>query len=409
MSNLVAEELQSALEAKGIQLDESAFEERVSDIVSAINEAVEDDDIEKEPVTEDDKFYMATKPGQVGGKDVAEGEYVEFEDTDDGKKATIYDEDGNIKESDIPVKDDEAEAFASEAEELEEGEGDDVDEGADCEDCDEVDEEVDENTEEEEIADDDEDEEDVEEAKVHIKGGKKVKMTKSELRKKKAIAQGKKREGMKWDGKRFVKMSAQEKKRAKLWAKKMHKGSAAAHAKKSHKKAQKIAAGSTSGTVTEAFDIHSDAVTFTAEAGDVIVMNEGVITVIREGKEVLKGLSVSEGFFDRCYEAKVLEAAGEEEEKKTDECGDAKECGDAGSDEEKTNEGDEGEGSKEEEKTDEASILTFKADKGYVLVKEGKELPMGNRVRARATLVSEGFNISSAQLDAASKGEMVTL
>ena len=394
MSNLVAEELQCALDEKGIVLDESAFEERVSDIVSAINEAVNE-----EQITEDDKFYMATKAGKLGGKDVAEGEYVELEDTGDGKKATIYDEDGNIKESDVPVDDDEAEAFTSDAEELEDDEDDDLDEGADCENCDEEDdEEVEESTEE------DTDEEDVEEAKVHIKGGKKVKMTKSELRKKKAIAAGKKREGMKWDGKRFVKMTAQEKKRAKLWAKKMHKGSAAAHAKKSHKKAQKIAAGSTSGTVTESFDIHSDAVTFTAEAGDTIVMNEGVITVIREGKEVLKGLSVSEGFFDRCFEANVLEAVDGEKTTEVDE--EAKECGEAGSEDSKP---EDGKGEAKEEKTDEAAILTFKADKGYVLVKEGKELPMGNRVRARATLVSEGYNISSAQLDSASKGEMVTL
>lgn len=396
MSNLVAEELQCALDEKGIVLDESAFEERVSDIVSAINEAVNE-----EQITEDDKFYMATKAGKLGGKDIAEGEYVELEDTEDGKKATIYDEDGNIKESDVPVDDDEAEAFTSDAEELEDDEDDedDVDEGADCENCDEVDDEdVEESTEE------DTGEEDVEEAKVHIKGGKKVKMTKSELRKKKAIAAGKKREGMKWDGKRFVKMTAQEKKRAKLWAKKMHKGTAAAHAKKSQKKARKIAAGSTSGTVTEAFDIHSDSMTFTAEAGDVITMENGMISVVREGKTMIQGLTVSEGFFDRCYEAKVLEAVNEEidesaevneGEAKADECGDAPKEG--------------AEEEKKEEKTDEASILTFKADKGYVLVREGSELPMGNRVRARATLVSEGFNITSAQLDAASKGEMVTL
>lgn len=394
MSNLVAEELQCALDEKGIVLDESAFEERVSDIVSAINEAVNE-----EQITEDDKFYMATKAGKLGGKDVAEGEYVELEDTEDGKKATIYDEDGNIKESDVPVDDDEAEAFTSDAEELEDDEDDDVDEGADCENCDEEDdEEVEESTEE------DTDEEDVEEAKVHIKGGKKVKMTKSELRKKKAIVAGKKREGMKWDGKRFVKMTAQEKKRAKLWAKKMHKGTAAAHAKKSQKKAHKIAAGSTSGTVTEAFDIHSDSMTFTAEAGDVITMENGMISVVREGKTMIQGLTVSEGFFDRCYEAKVLEAVTEEVdesaevnegEAKADECGDAPKEG--------------AEEEKKEEKTDEASILTFKADKGYVLVREGSELPMGNRVRARATLASEGFNITSAQLDAASKGEMVTL
>lgn len=394
MSNLVAEELQCALDEKGIVLDESAFEERVSDIVSAINEAVNE-----EQITEDDKFYMATKAGKLGGKDIAEGEYVELEDTEDGKKATIYDEDGNIKESDVPVDDDEAEAFTSDAEELEDGEDDDVDEGADCENCDEEDDEdVEESTEE------DTDEEDVEEAKVHIKGGKKVKMTKSELRKKKAIAAGKKREGMKWDGKRFVKMTAQEKKRAKLWAKKMHKGTAAAHAKKSQKKAHKIAAGSTSGTVTEAFDIHSDSMTFTAEAGDVITMENGMISVVREGKTMIQGITVSEGFFDRCYEANVLEAVTEEVdesnevnegEAKADECGGAPKEG--------------AEEEKKEEKTDEASILTFKADKGYVLVREGSELPMGNRVRARATLVSEGFNITSAQLDAASKGEMVTL
>ena len=34
---------------------------------------------------------------------------------------------------------------------------------------------------------------------------------------------------------------------------------------------------------------------------------------------------------------------------------------------------------------------------------------MGNRVRARATLIHEGFNITSEMLDKAVQGEVVTL
>ena len=374
VSNLVAEELQSALKDKGITLNESAFEEKVSEIVSDIYESVneagdEEEKDEKVTVTEDDKFYIATKAGSVGGKDVAEGEYVEIEDTDDGKVATIYDIDGDIRESDIPVEDELDDSFEElEDEEEEEEQFEGVKEETDEEEVDveveddDIDDEDDVEEGADETSDEDKEEEEVEEAKMHIKGGKKVKLTKNELKKKKAIAMGKKKEGYKWDSekKKFVKMSAKEKKQAKLWAKKMHKGAAAAHHAKSMKKARKIAAGSNSGTVSEAFDIHSDSMTFTVEAGDVLVMEDDMLNVVREGNTIIKGIQVSEGFFDRCYEANVLVAEEAEEEETKEEETKAEECGSAKANEGKKCEGceEKPENDKEEEETNE-SVATL--------------------------------------------------
>lgn len=363
ISNMIAEELQNALDEKGIVLDEDAFEERVSDIVSSIDEAVQ--------ITEDDKFYFAASECSVGGVKVKEGEYVELEDTDEGTKATIYDEDGNIRESDIDVDDDDD--FEDSLEELEDDE-DEVEEGTDAEDGEEEEEPTDEAS----------------VKKFKIKGGKKVKLNTNQLKAAKLRAAGKAKKGYKFVNGKQVKMSAAEKKARKMAGRKLARKGKVARAK-SMKKARALSAGSTSGTVTETFNIHSEGITFTAEAGDVIVMEDGMISVIREGRTVMSGIEVSEDFFDRCFEAVVVEA---------NEGAEGANCKDVG-------EGTE-EGEAEEGKTDEA-VLTFKADKGYVLVKEGSELPMGNRVRARATLVSEGFNVTSAQLDAASKGQMVTL
>lgn len=355
MSNLVAEELQSALNENGVKLDESVFEEKVSQIVSIIGEAV----VSESQINEDDKFYVATQECSIGGKKVAEGEYVELEDTDDGKIATIYDEDGNIKESDISVDDDDVKAFEGSAEELNEDDveegscpdcGKELDEGGNCPDCGELDEAT----------------------KAEIKKARK-------MRDKGRTATGNK----KLKGAALAKFLRSHKK----MFKNRHKGNADKRASKTRKKnAQKgLYDGKVSGTVTESFDIHSDGMTFTAEAGDTIVMESGSVSVFRNGSAVLSGLTVSEGFFGRCTQANVVEMVVD---------------GDSSVNEST---------SPSIHTEESAAILTFKASTGYSLVKEGRELPLGNRIRARATLVSEGYNITSNMLDSASRGEMVTL
>lgn len=340
MSNLVAEELQAVLEKKGITLNESAFEEKVSEIVSSIDEAVNEGCI-----TEDDKFYVATAECSIGGKSVSEGDYVEVEDTDEGKIATIYDADGEIKESDISVDDDEVEDFAGFAEELDDEDYEDLEEGAGCANCKEDDE--------------------VEEA------------TKAEIMK----ARKMRAKGRTATGRKKLKGAALAKflKSHKKMFKNRHKGNADKRAAKTRKKnARKgLYDSKASGTVAEAFNIKSDGMMFTAEAGDVIVVENGMASVTRGGSTVLSGLAVSEGFFSRCLEEKVIET--EEDEKG------------------------------HEEGVEEAAILTFKAQTGYTLVREGRELPLGNRIRARASLVSEGFSVTSDMLDSAARGEMVTL
>lgn len=373
LSNTIAEELKESLNARGIVLESTVFEDKVSSIVSSVYEAV--DDVDKEEVVEDSKIYFANASATLGGKEVAEGDYVELEDSDEGTVATIYDTDGELKEENIKVTEKDKTAFLANAEEVEDdGEDyfedeDDLEEGAGC----------------------GEDDEEVEEgvSKVKVSHGKKVKLTKNQLRAKRLRASGKLKKGYKLsaDGK-IVKMTAAEKKARKALGKKLAK-KGKAQRKKSQVKAQQIASGSTSGSVKEGFDITAaNGLKIAVEEGDELRVENNMLSVVREGAVIVSGIEVHEGFIQNCIAEEVLVL----------------------------NEGTvqdpvaEGEGNKtEEEPVAEAALLTFKANQGYVLVREGKELPMGNRIRARATLISEGFQVSSEMLDKASTGELVTL
>jgi hypothetical protein len=289
MSNLVADELKTALNESGIQLDEDVFEGHVSNIIEMIQESVEDvcdgeecDEEDDEDIVTEGTFYFTTAGCSLGGIDVAEGEYVEIEETEDGVYVNIYNEDGDLVEELITITPEEKEALLANAEEIED------------------------------------DEDDVDEApikKYRVKNGKKVKLTKNQIIKQKLKARGKLKKGYKVVNGKQVKMSSAERMaRKKLGKKLARKGKA--KRLKSLKKARQLAAGSDSGTcvVKEGFDISVNGLKLSLEEGDEVKFEDGKITVIRDGKVVLSEVQVSESFIDRCFEEEVLEKKCNEED-----------------------------------------------------------------------------------------------
>ena len=379
ISNLIAEELQEALDAKGITLDESTFEGRVSEIVEYISESVN----EKSSVVDEDviledvsvaEVYMATKSATLAGTEVLEGDFVGIDEIDlDENKATvtIYDSEGEVKEEELDVDIDEINTFSESAEAV------------------------------------DVDDEEVEEG-VHIKGGKKVKVSAAveKLRKK---LKDKKGNGVNKftikAGKLVRKTAAQlkaSKEKAKTFARDMKKY--VKKRAKSLKKSLKLNSGSTSGTVSEGFDITSDGMKFACEAGDIIKCEEGMISIVREGAELIAGIKVADNFIDRCVSEGVLTILESEDSNDEDEnVEEGKGCKngrDKSVDENDDN---------EDGEANEGAILTFRSNQGFVLIKEGSEIPMGNRIRTRSFLRSSGYEVTSEHMDRASAGETVIL
>lgn len=403
LSNLVYEELSESLKKQGITLDESVIEERVSTIVGMVSKSIDESgDPEKEEEVEETKenpeddedltegaevneILMATEDSTIGDVSVAAGEFVEIDEIDveaGTAVITVYDEDGEVKNDGVEVPVDALDAFEDKAEEVE------IDEAAETVYS-------------------------VSEG-IHIKGGKKVKFS-AAVEKLKAKLKAKKGNGVNkftiQNGK-IVKKSADQikadKKKSKKFAKQMKRF--AKKRVKSLKKSAKLNSGTDSGSrkVTEGFDITSEGMTFAAEAGDILSYKDGALSVVREGATILSGLAVDSDFFDKCVAEGVLEG---------------KDCGkgcEEETDEGKTHEGDEnpedGEGTSEcgkgkgkDEEVTEGSVLTYRSDKGYVLVKEGSEIPLGNRIRARGALKNDGILVTSEQLDDAVNGKEVIL
>lgn len=374
LSNLIADELINA----GMDENDAAFEGRVSEIVDMISEAVsekktcetEEEEVDEVVLEELDveDIYMATSETTLGGKTVAAGEFVEvvMVDLDEGKASiNIYDADGEVKAEDVSVDLDALSTFADSAEDMDD---DDMDEA------------------------------------MHIKNGKKVKVSNA-VEKLRAKLKAKKGDSgvNKFTIKngKIVKKSAEQikndKKKVKTFAKRMKKFKA--KRAKSMKKAAKI---------KEGFDLTSEGMRLPLEAGDVLTVEEGTVSVSRNGATIISGVKISENFLERCIEEGVVDEESVTEKK----CGEGEE---EPVSEKKCGEGEEvcpkcGKNPCEcEEETSEAAILTFQSGKGYVLVREGAELVMGNRIRARATLTESGFAVSAEQLDKAADGQLVTL
>ena len=355
ISNLIADELVNA----GYDENDSLFESKVTEIVNMISEAVKEAPVEEE--AEAEVVYMATSEWTLGGVDVLVGDFVEVDDIgEDGAEVTIYDEDGEVKAEEVTVPIEDIDAFADSAEvvEVEYDEEDDVEEAS----------------------------------SVSYAGGKKHKVT-AKQKQMKAKGKGKnfymKRVNGKWTK---IKITPEMRKAMKKNAKKNFKGAARKKAQKTLKKTRRA---------NEGFDINVNGMSVSVEEGDILVFEGDTVTVIREGNVIVSGITVSESFLSRCVDEGVLEGSdcesGDKDEEDMEEEAKPADKKDAGAEEDV------------DEKANEGAVLTFKAGKGYVLVKEGSEYPMGNRVRARAMLTNEGYNISSKELDKAADGEVVIL
>ena len=348
LSNMIAEELVFA----GYEEGSSLFESKVSDIVDMIKEAVESKEVAEE--AEAEVVYMATTSWNLGGVDVVVGDFVEVDDIiEDEATITVYDEDGEVKAEDVTVSLDDIDDFADNSETV------------------------------------DVDYEEMDEAKVSYAGGKKHKVTSKQIAMK-AKGKGKnfymKRVNGKWTK---IKITPEMRKAMAKNAKRNFKGAARKKAQKTLRKTRRA---------NEGFDINVNGMNVAVEEGDILVFEGNTVTVIREGNVIVSGISVSESFMSRCISEGVL----------CDEDVDVEE-GKGCSDEDKAEEEAKPADKKDAGSIEEGALLTFRSGKGYVLVREGVETMMGNRVRARAMLTKGGYNVGSRELDKAADGEVVIL
>lgn len=386
------------LEMQGLEVGSALFESTVSSIVKSVNEALKDADKKDAGNTdvfeevEEGSFYFATADTTLGDYEVNQDEIVELVTNGEPCVVNIYDSEGELREEGVEVS---AEAFVAFVDSADEVVIEDVEDLFD------------------------EDEEEVEEgAKISFKGGKKRKIN---AKKAKLLLKSKEK-GEKWkvQGDKLVRRTTAEIKASKKNIKKAKKGKA--KAKKNRKKAMKA----NESVVVEGFDISANGTIFHVEDGDVLSYEDGFLSVTRDGVEVFSNLTVSESFISRCISEGVVEDCEDcedEEEiqegkkrkavKEDDESEEEKEDIKEDSDEEDSDEDDDDsedsdDDSDEDDEVSE-SLLTFRAGKGYCLVSEGRELQMGNRIRARAMLLNQGFEVSSADLDKASNGQVVVL
>lgn len=395
LSNLIADEL----EMQGIEVGSALFESTVSSIVKSVNEALKDADKKDAGNTdvfeevEEGSFYFATADTALGDYEVNQDEIVELVTNGEPCIVNIYDAEGELREEEVEVSAEDFVAFVDSADEV-------------------VVEDV------EELFDDEE--EDVEEgAKISFKGGKKRKIN---AKKAKLLLKSKEK-GEKWkvQGDKLVRRTTAEIKASKKNIKKAKKGKA--KAKKNRKKAMKA----NESVVVEGFDISANGTIFHVEDGDVLSYEDGFLAVTRDGVEVFSNLTVSESFISRCVaegvvddcedcddeeiqEAKKRKTVKEDEDSEEDE-EEIQEDSDEDEDDDDSDDDDDDDDDEEEDKDEEVSesMLTFKSGKGYCLVSEGRELQMGNRIRARAMLLNQGFEVSSEDLDKASSGQLVIL
>ena len=394
------------LEMQGLEVGSALFESTVSSIVKSVNEALKDADKKDAGNTdvfeevEEGSFYFATADTTLGDYEVNQDEIVELVTNGEPCVVNIYDSEGELREEGVEVS---AEAFVAFVDSADEVVIEDVEDLFD------------------------EDEEEVEEgAKISFKGGKKRKIN---AKKAKLLLKSKEK-GEKWkvQGDKLVRRTTAEIKASKKNIKKAKKGKA--KAKKNRKKAMKA----NESVVVEGFDISANGTIFHVEDGDVLSYEDGFLSVTRDGVEVFSNLTVSESFISRCISEGVVEDCEDcedEEEiqegkkrkavKEDDESEEEKEDIKEDSDEEDSDEDDDDSEDSDDDDSEDSdddsdeddevseSLLTFRVGKGYCLVSEGRELQMGNRIRARAMLLNQGFEVSSADLDKASNGQVVVL
>ena len=361
ISNLVAEELQNTLNESGATMSEVDFESAVSQVIEGLEQSIE------EAIDEDifvDEIYLVNTDSTVGGVDLVEGDFVEIDEIDmdtETVTVTIYDSEGEIKSEAVELGYSDFDVFCS----------------SDA-------------VEPVELGDEEGEDEELMEAKKVVRGGKIVTLKaavvkiKNKLKKKNAgsgpnkftVKAGKivrkTSDEIRNAKKKGIAFGKKMKHFAKKRLKSFNKG------KKFHQKA------------SEGFDVVANGMKIAVEEGDVLTVEEGLMSVVRDGKTLVEGVHVDDSFLTKCIEEGVLsDIATMIDEEETAEVAEVTEV--------------------EEVAETVAEMLTYKPSKGYVLVKEGSEVPMGNRVRTRAFLKTQGVEVSADMLDRASTGEMVIL
>ena len=239
------------------------------------------------------------------------------------------------------------------------------------------------------------------EAKYKIRGGKKVKVNQALQKKRdklKASGQNKK---YKIDSEgRKVKKSAKEIKAGKMAGKRMAKNASRYNRKraKSQKLARRLAE---SAFNFDAYDINDESnVTIFVHEGDYVVVDEGMLSLIRDGECLIDGIEVDDDIIEEFVSEGVVS-----DEEATDEEIFPEDDAEIEDEDENTDENTDEDG----EIVDEAHMLTHTVDSGYLLIREGKEIPLGNRIRARNFLEKNGYRVTKDMLDEAYEGSFIAL
>jgi hypothetical protein len=252
------------------------------------------------------------------------------------------------------------------------------------------------------------------------------------------------KKGYKRVGTSYVKLSASALSKMRKNAAKMGKKKQTSASKMMRRKTMKIRkakvhAGvdmSAGYMVKEGFDLENGNKVHPLETNDIIKfqLNENkeiTLTVSRKDIEIFKDIPVEERFINECLSEMLIENVGEEV--KPDEVLDPKpdateevldpkpdtteEVKPDATEEVKPDATEEVKPDATEEVKPDAieetkvveSVLKYNSQKGYVLVKDGNVQTLGNRVRARALLINEGFTVTSVILDSAFNGKDVIL
>jgi hypothetical protein len=419
--NLISEELELA----GLEKGTEVFESKLSALMSLVNEEVKKADRKDagNDVFEDVEagdLFIADADSNIGDYEVAADEIIEIVDNGEECVVNIYDADGELREEEVVVSNEDLFEF------------------------------LDGDVSEVEL-------EDVEEASQYkVKGGKKIKLNKAQIKLKKLKAAGKAVTIDRETGK-VRKKTAAEKKLAKKQAKQAKKNFKRGKAKRIKSLAKSRKLNKKQRKANEGFDISANGTIFHVEDGDILTYVDGFLTVERDGVEVFTNLPVSESFLTKCLiegvvdfcdlnedveddefieDEEEMEDIDEECEDKEDDdveedCDDeedeeelieakkkrrgvkesrkvkeSEECEDEEDDDDVEEDCDDEDKEDEEEEVKE-SVLVFRDENGYSLVKEGKEIPMGNRIRTRAFLRNMGKTVTSEDLDRAVAGRLV--
>lgn len=236
------------------------------------------------------------------------------------------------------------------------------------------------------------------EAKYKIRGGKKVKVNQALQKKRDKLKASGQNKRFKIDSKgRKVKKSAQEIKAEKKAGKRMAKNSGKYKSKRarSQKMARRLAESAFS------FTDATDSTLVSVHEGDYVIIDEGLFSLVREGEVLLEGVEVEDEMLeeledngyvsDEDAEYEEVFPEDDEDELEDDEIDDTME------------------GCSKKEKIEEANLLTHTSEDGYLLIREGTEIPLGNRVRARNMLSKYGYEVDKDMLDEAFEGAFVAL